>query len=113
MRRISWFSTNSSVFNESASKPHLTSATDESTSFYANVTVYGTLTNVEKITMADLNVYVDFAGYGAGKHDIPINVAQNPSSLVSFTVDKTSIQMTLTDEKASCKIDKFCLEMTD
>jgi YbbR domain-containing protein len=76
-------------------------STDEATSFYTNVTVYGTLTNVEKITMADLNVYVDFAGYGAGKHDIPINVEQNPSSLVSFAVDKTSIQMTLTDEKAS------------
>lgn len=76
-------------------------STDEATSFYTNVTVYGTLTNVEKITMADLNVYVDFAGYEAGKHDIPINIEQNPSSLVSFAVDKTSIQMTLTDEKAS------------
>lgn len=75
--------------------------TDENVSVYTNVTVYGTLTNVEKITASDLNVYIDFAGYGAGKHDIPIQVEQNPSSLVSFVTDTTFIPMTLTDENAS------------
>ena len=64
---------------------------------YTNVTVYGTQNNIDKITEADLNVYIDFAGYGAGVHDIPIVVEQNPSSLVSFAAEKVTIQITLTE----------------
>ncbi|MBQ4343596.1 MAG: hypothetical protein IJC38_06890 [Erysipelotrichaceae bacterium] len=74
--------------------------TDANVEVYTSVTVYGTQTNVDKITAADLNVYIDFEGYGAGKHDIPIHVEQNPSALVSFTADKATISMTLTDENA-------------
>lgn len=73
-------------------------STDETV--YTSVTVYGTQTNVDKITAADLNVYVDFAGYEAGKHDMPIFVEQNPSLLVNFVSEKASISMTLTDEDA-------------
>ena len=72
---------------------------------YTSVTVYGTQTNIDKITAADLDVYIDFAGYTAGKHDIPVLVAQDSSLLVSFVADKTTIQMTLTDANAQSSDD--------
>jgi len=78
-------------------------STDETV--YTSVTVYGTQTNVDKITVADLDVYIDLAGYTAGKHDMPIYIEQNPSLLVSFVSDKASIQMTLTDENAQGSTD--------
>lgn len=78
-------------------------STDETV--YTSVTVYGTQTNVDKITAADLDVYIDLAGYTAGKHDMPIYIEQNPSLLVSFVSDKASIQMTLTDENAQGSTD--------
>ncbi|MBQ7888254.1 MAG: hypothetical protein IJ356_00690 [Erysipelotrichaceae bacterium] len=73
-------------------------STDETV--YTSVTVYGTQTNVDKITAADLDVYIDLAGYTAGKYDMPIFVEQNPSLLVNFVSEKASISMTLTDENA-------------
>ncbi|MBP3398832.1 MAG: hypothetical protein J6K75_03640 [Erysipelotrichaceae bacterium] len=73
-------------------------STDETV--YTSVTVYGTQTNVDKITASDLDVYIDLAGYTAGKYDMPIFVEQNPSLLVNFVSEKASISMTLTDENA-------------
>jgi YbbR domain-containing protein len=63
-----------------------------------SVTVYGTAENIEKITAADINVYIDMLDAKPGLMQFPLQVDQPTNGLVRYSLTESTYELNVLGE---------------
>lgn len=66
-----------------------------------SVNVFGTQTNVDKITAGDINVYFDMKDLQPGEYEVPLLVSQDSTSYVKYTLQQATLTISVTDPNSA------------